>query len=130
MDATLDTSGRIAVEGRGSTFVVHAAYDGASVRRLVGDLLPGDHFRYDAADWAVMQMTEHDVEASRRGCGEMRRFAVATIVNVEATDDHRPTSGASRPWVEFPSPTFASRDLDDLIASLQALRARRRTRST
>jgi hypothetical protein len=127
-----ENHGKIAVEGRSESFIIHAGY-GLSPRRVpVGELRLGDKFwapREGAGgedrQWTVTLLAEDRVEGREEQFSTIQPFFPTLEVRVpgEEFDEDAPLA---KFWHVLPHPKFEIADLDDLIAALEAYREAKR----
>lgn len=129
MGVVHETHGKISVEEKDKTFVVHAAYGWENAKVEIGALRPGTEFRAalagspeDVRTWRLRQLTEDSAEAVEPSTRTRQTFTLDTIVEVvgRRAFDYNSTLGSM--WQRIEHPEFAYEDLDDLIRALAEYR--------
>lgn len=133
MGGIRETFGRITVESRRESFIVHTSYGLRDARRAAEKLMPGDHFRtVDGSPEpggrpAVHRVSYIDTTTVHFQAGSIPRddkFVVPCDADGNALDqeDDPVVTSLGVLWNEHPHPEFELRDLSDLIAALTELK--------
>jgi hypothetical protein len=136
-----DQFGQITIESRRESFIVHAGYGYVPGRKPVGDLRPGDEFRFPHENrWEVTGLFKTEVEAVRLDEGAEPWMIAKPVGGGQATELTLPidalvfvdgfeedAEGAlAKWWRDAGHPEFLIEDLDDLIRALADFAASRR----
>ncbi len=113
-----DDHGKISIETRRESFIIHAGYGYKQAERPVGQQRPGDNVRLDGYNWTIHALYADHACLHRLDVPNMSRDVLLDVlVGIDAQDVDESDSIGSL-WREYPHPEFANEDLYDLIAAL------------
>lgn len=118
-----DDHGKILIETRHESFIIHASYGYKQAERPVGQQRPGDNVRLDGYNWTIHALYADHACLHRLDVPNMSRDVLLNVfVGIDDVDDAEGSHAAW--WREAGHPEFANEDLDDLIAALVEVRDR------
>lgn len=119
--------GRISIESRSQSFIIHANYGYETGKKAVGDLDFETDFiaalperPEDRRIWRIRSKMADHVNAAETQFSSLCDFPNELLVEVPGFEVPA-EGGFAEIWREW-HPEFANEDLDDLIAALQELR--------
>jgi hypothetical protein len=128
MGGIRDAFGRIAIETRRESFIIHASYGVRDAHKKLRDLMPGDYFRLGGDRNHVYKVRSIDENCLYVGLndGPLLRdnsLCIPCDPSGHALDqeDEDPLTPLGMAW-QRQHPEFENGDLSDLIAALSELR--------